>query len=68
MGDDEVVDIESFVVGVGFRVLQEGQQKFGGLLGPTSLGTGGVPSLGLSVTTGTSDVTSEKQKRGGDKE
>jgi len=59
VSDDEVVDIESLVVGVGFRVLQEGQEKFGGLLGPASLGAGCVPSFGLGVTTGTSDVTSE---------
>jgi len=59
VSDDEVVDIEPLVVGVGFRVLQEGQKKFGGLLGPTPLGAGSVPSFGLGVTTGTSDVTSE---------
>ena len=57
VGDDQMVDIESLVVGIGFGVLQERKQEFGGLLGPTTLSARGVPSLGLSVTTGTAHVT-----------
>jgi len=59
MGDDEVVDVETLVVGVGFGVLQEREQEFGGLLGPTTLGTGGVPGLGLGVATGSAHVAPE---------
>jgi len=59
VGDDKVVDVEAFVVGVGLSVLQEREKEFGGLLGPTTLRTGSVPSLGLSVATGTTHVTSE---------
>jgi len=57
--DNEVVDIESLVVGVRFRVLQERQKEFGGFLGPATLRAGGIPSLGLRVATGTANVTSE---------
>jgi len=60
VGDDEMVDVEAFVVGVGLGVLQEREKEFGGLLGPTTLRTGSVPSLGLSVATGTTDVASER--------
>ena len=56
--DNEVVDIESLVVGVRFRVLQERQKEFGGFLGPATLRAGGIPSLGLRVATGTANVTS----------
>ena len=59
MGDDEVVDVETLVVGVGFGVHQEREQEFGGLLGPTTLGTGGVPGLGLGVATGSAHVAPE---------
>jgi len=60
VGDDEMIDIEAFVVGVGLGVLQEREKEFGGLLGPTTLRTGSVPSLGLSVAAGTTDVPSER--------
>jgi len=59
VSDDEMIDIEAFIVGVGLGVLQEREKEFGGLLGPTTLRTGSVPSLGLSVATGTTDVASE---------
>jgi len=57
--DDEMVHVEAFVLRVGFRVLQQREEEFGGLLGPTSLATRGVPGFGLSVTSGTANVTSE---------
>jgi len=60
VSDDEMIDIEAFIVGVGLGVLQEREKEFGGLLGPTTLRTGSVPSLGLSVATGTTDVASER--------
>ena len=56
--DDEVVDVEAFVLRVGFRVLQQGEEEFGGLLRPASLTARGVPGLGLRVTAGTADVAS----------
>jgi len=59
VGDDEMIDVEAFVVGVGLGVLQEREKEFGRLLRPTTLRTGSVPSLGLSVATGTTDVASE---------
>jgi len=59
VGDDEVVDVETLVVGVRFGVLQEREQEFGGLLGPTTLGTGSVPGLGLGVATGSAHVAPE---------
>jgi len=59
VSDDEMVDVEAFIVGVGLGVLQEREKEFGGLLGPTTLRTGSVPSLGLSVATRTTDVASE---------
>jgi len=58
--DDEMVDVEAFVLRVGFRVLQQREEELGGLLGPTSLAARGVPGLGLSVASGTTDVTSER--------
>jgi len=60
VSDDEMIDIEAFVVGVRLGVLQEREKEFGGLLGPTTLRTGSVPSLGLSVATRTTDVASER--------
>ena len=56
--DDEMVDVEAFVIRVRFRVLQQGKEEFGGFLGPTSLTAGRVPSFGLSVATGASNVAS----------
>merc|ERR1712168_961809 len=44
--DDEMVDVEAFIVGVRFGVLQKRQEELGGLLGPTSLAARGVPGLG----------------------
>ena len=61
MGDDKVVDIEAFVVGVGFGILEKRKKELSGLLGPTALSSGRVPSLGLGVTAGTTDVTPERQ-------
>jgi len=58
--DDEMVHVEAFVLRVGFRVLQQREEELGGLLGPTSLAARGVPGLGLSVASGTADVTSER--------
>merc|ERR1719391_39358 len=36
------------------------KEELGGLLGPTSLAARGVPGLGLSVASGTADVTSKR--------
>ena len=55
--DDEVVDIEAFVVGVRLGVLQQRQEELSRFFGPTSLTPGGVPSFRLGVTTRTADVT-----------
>lgn len=55
--DDEVIDVEAFVVGVRLGVLQQRQEELRRFLGPTSLTAGSVPSFGLSVTTGAADVT-----------
>jgi len=58
--DDEVVDVEAFVIRVRFRVLQQRKEEFGGFLGPTSLTAGCVPGFCLSVATGASNVASER--------
>jgi len=60
VSDDEMIDIEAFVVGVRLGVLQEREKEFGGLLRPTTLRSGSVPSLGLSVATRTTHVASER--------
>merc|ERR1712189_136967 len=53
-----MVHVEAFVLRVGFRVLQQGEEELGGL-GPTSLAARGVPGFGLSVTSWTANVTSK---------
>merc|ERR1712142_1327990 len=58
--DLDVIDVEAFVTRVRFRVLQQRKEEFGGFLGPTSLTAGCVPSFGLSVATGASNVASER--------
>lgn len=45
MIDDQSVDVQAFVVGVGFSVLQQLQEEVGGLLGPAT--NGGSPLFGL---------------------
>ena len=52
MFDDQVVGVESLVLGVALRVLQELQQELGGLERPPALG--GAVDLGLGVTAYTS--------------
>ena len=61
--DDEVVDVEAFVIRVRFRVLQQRKEEFGRFLGPTSLTAGCVPSFGLSVATGASNVASKETRQ-----
>ena len=63
VSDDEVVDIEAFVIRVGFCVLEERQKELCRLLGPTSLASGSVPGLGLGVASGTADVAPGEKGR-----
>lgn len=55
--DDQPVNVQSPVVGVGFGVLQQLQQELGRLLGPTA--NGRVPVLGLGAATDTTVEATE---------
>ena len=59
--EDEMIDVEAFIVGVRLGVLQKRQEELGRFLWPASLTSGRVPSLGLSVTTGAADVAPIKE-------
>ena len=56
--NDQVVGIETFVLGIGFRILQQVEQEFGRLHGPTALRS--TMDLGLSVSTNTTHEPPER--------